>query len=50
MDYSQALEKYLYLAEMGYEHAQYNAAFLLEVQENMDGQALWNWRRSAKQV
>lgn len=49
MRYDQAIIKYLYLAEMGYEHAQYNAAFLLESLEHLDSQALWNWRRSAKQ-
>eukprot|EP00045_Choanoeca_perplexa_P011359 m.120091 g.120091 ORF g.120091 m.120091 type:complete len:676 (+) comp15606_c0_seq1:95-2122(+) len=56
--YDQALVHYLMLAEMGYEVAQYNAAFLLDaglsdeftLDDNSTYQrALLNWRRSAEQ-
>eukprot|EP00730_Choanoeca_flexa_P015327 TRINITY_DN7016_c0_g1_i3.p1 TRINITY_DN7016_c0_g1~~TRINITY_DN7016_c0_g1_i3.p1 ORF type:complete len:668 (+),score=158.85 TRINITY_DN7016_c0_g1_i3:108-2111(+) len=57
-DYDQALMRYLILAEMGYEVAQYNAALILDtgvseefsLETNSTYQrALLNWRRAAQQ-
>lgn len=42
--------QYLLLAEMGYEQAQYNAAYLLESQNVSSPLTLALWTRSAKQV